>query len=290
MHPISPSNASLPPRLDDTSIILLGGAQNTIHPMNDNNGNDLTDTAAALLSPCIELAGYDMPSSMIVPMINREEEMHQVVQRNPGYFVQVQQQVVDEHTFKKFQSTLYATRHQLNDQDWLKRIEHFLVKLSPSLWERFQALVDHYPAPGPSHQTPPHTPITDVSTPSVLSARPPLLSQLHEQKYNGQEGLSSCSTSTLDTSSSFRYLYDDHGYFFDPQIRQKKSFPTDVMPFLQECKMAMEEEEYGLFVHWLLADSSKINNEYWESALYECLNHHPILFLKLKDWIDHELE
>ncbi|CAO3595517.1 unnamed protein product [Absidia cylindrospora] len=286
MHPMSPSNASLPPRLDDTSIILLGGAQNTIHPKNDNSGNDLIDTAA-LLSPCIELAGYDMPSSMIVPMINREEEMHQVVQRNPGYFVQVQQQAVDEHTFKKFQSTLYATRHQLNDQDWLRRIEIFLTKLSPSLWERFQALVDHYPTvPGPSHQTPPDTPISAVSTPTFLSARPPLLSQLH----NGQEGSSSCSTSTLDTSSSFRYLYDDHGYFFDPQIRQKKTFRADAAPFLQECKVAMEEKEYDLFVHWLFAASSKINNEYWESALYECLNHHPILFLKLKDWIDHELE
>jgi hypothetical protein len=161
------------------------------------------------------------------------------------------------------------------------------------MWEKFQVLVGHFPADQqqqPNIQTPPSpspvvTPI--ISTPTFLSARPPLLAQLKEQQ-NDKSSSSSSSNST--GASSFRYLYEDHGYFFDPRIRNRKSWQSALDPFLQECKLAMKHAEYRLFVHWLFVSSSQVTDEHWECALYESLNHHPILFLKLKDWIDNHVE
>ncbi|CAO3599608.1 unnamed protein product [Absidia cylindrospora] len=257
------------------------------------NENKLMD--ASLLSPCIEISGYDMPVSMMVPMVNREEEMQHIVQRNPGYFIQVQQKIDDEKTFEKLKSTLYASRQTLSDQDWLWRIEKLLTKLSPALWERFQALIDYFP-PSPTKSdsseastTPPSMVLTDSPTSSshLLTARPPLLAQLKEQH---QDRVSASGSTATSSTSSFRYLYDDHGFFFDPRIRHSKTWQNDLDAFLHECKLAMKADAYHRFIHWLFASPSKVTDANWESALYESLNYYPILFLKLKDWIDHQVE
>ncbi|ORZ07892.1 hypothetical protein BCR42DRAFT_425679 [Absidia repens] len=304
----SRNKSALLPRLhDDASYNLL--LKNETYAKE----NKLMD--ASLLSPCIEITGYDMPVSMMVPMVNREEEMRHIVQRNPGYFIQVQQQVDDEKTFEKLKSTLYAPRQILSDQDWLWRIEKLLTKLSPALWERFQALIDYFPTINPtksdssesaSSTTPPTMVLTDSPTEAIsrnsssssssssslssshlLTARPPLLAQLKEQHEDRESASGSTATSS---TSSFRYLYDDHGFFFDPRIRHSKTWQKDLDAFLQECKLAMKADAYHRFIHWLFASPSKVTDANWESALYESLNYYPILFLKLKDWIDHQVE
>ncbi|KAI8090009.1 uncharacterized protein BX664DRAFT_334478 [Halteromyces radiatus] len=279
---------SLPPIVDESSILLLGRGQDINEAIDDKN-------EAVLLSPGIEVTGYELPDSMLVPFVVREEEIVQVIQRNPGFITQVQQQV-DDHTFTRFKSTLFAPRHDINDHDWLLRIENLLSKLSTPIWENFQALVDHFPTSTSSttdesdHQSSPKSPMpistTPLSTPTLLSARPPLLAQLKEQRYDRG---SSTSTATSG-ASSFRYLYDDHGYFFDPRIRKSKTWMTDFEPLLNECKTVMKSDDYRLFVHWLFVSPSHITDDHWESALYECLNQYPMLFLKLKDWIDQKIE
>ncbi|KAI8343925.1 hypothetical protein BC941DRAFT_477670 [Chlamydoabsidia padenii] len=199
MHPISQNNYALPPKLDDTSIIsLAGGGRNVADLMDD-------DIDPPLLSPCIEITGFEMPASMIVPMINREEEILLVVRRNPDYFTQVQKQL-DVSTCKKFESTLYAPRQKLNDQEWLCRIENLLVKLSPTLWERFQVLIDHYPTlardQNPNIQSPP--PLTPVSTPFF----PPFLAQLKEQKKSSSShSIATSGASSFDICSRIMVIF-----------------------------------------------------------------------------------
>ncbi|KAG0166697.1 hypothetical protein DFQ30_006880 [Apophysomyces sp. BC1015] len=109
--------------------------------------NDFND--GSLLSPSIsspgsissiDISAQAVPDSILVALLDRENEMYELVRHNHAFFSSLQTHL--QSKWQRFENTLYCPRSQMADEDWLERIGRALNG-TPSLLEKFKELVGY---------------------------------------------------------------------------------------------------------------------------------------------------
>ncbi|KAI8086632.1 uncharacterized protein BX664DRAFT_282719 [Halteromyces radiatus] len=92
-------------------------------------------------SPCIDICAHMVPSTILVALLDREQEMRGLVRHNMPFFETLQLHLGPTQ-WPLFEDILYRDRQQLSDKEWMSRIEQFLNQV-PSLLGTFKELVGY---------------------------------------------------------------------------------------------------------------------------------------------------
>ncbi|KAI9299546.1 hypothetical protein BJ944DRAFT_274142 [Cunninghamella echinulata] len=92
-----------------------------------------------LCSPNIDIHAHMVPDTILVALLNRDQEMKELVQHNQPFFKSIQLQLGKKewHTFEKI---LYSPRQQYNDYQWMMKIKGYLNRI-PTSFITFKDLV-----------------------------------------------------------------------------------------------------------------------------------------------------
>ncbi|KAJ1654483.1 hypothetical protein IWQ61_005597 [Dispira simplex] len=108
----------------------------------------------------IPIQGEEVSSSITVALLNRAEEMRELVQRNQSLFSTIRSVLrghhsavplsptspgVSRNTSEKFEQLLYTPRGVMSDNVWMAKLAQFLEP-TPHLWAVFQEVVGYEPA------------------------------------------------------------------------------------------------------------------------------------------------
>ncbi|KAI7878691.1 hypothetical protein K492DRAFT_170646 [Lichtheimia hyalospora FSU 10163] len=99
-----------------------------------------------LLSPSIsrsnsiDINAQAVPDTILVALLDRDEEMRQLVQHNTVFFSSLRSHLY--HNWSRLENTLYCPRSKMNDQDWMDRISKALHAVPPLL-QQFKDLVGY---------------------------------------------------------------------------------------------------------------------------------------------------
>ncbi|CAO3596875.1 unnamed protein product [Absidia cylindrospora] len=83
-------------------------------------------------SPRIDINAHIVPDIIQVALLDRQQEMNELVQHNISLFRTIQQYLGRTH-WPVFEKILYCTRQQLSDEEWMARIGFFLRHNNPLL-------------------------------------------------------------------------------------------------------------------------------------------------------------
>lgn len=102
--------------------------------------DDQKSLLSPLRSPTIDICARAVPNTVLVAMLDRPEEMRQLVQHNRAFFAALRSHL---HTaWPRFENTLYCSRATMPDRDWLDRISKALRDVPPLL-QQFCDLVGY---------------------------------------------------------------------------------------------------------------------------------------------------
>ncbi|ORY97906.1 hypothetical protein BCR43DRAFT_490540 [Syncephalastrum racemosum] len=95
-----------------------------------------------LLSPSnsIDISAQAVPDTILVALLDRDQEMRQLVSHNHAFFSALRTHL--HPNWDRFENTLYCPRSQMPDVDWIKRIEK-AMQAAPSLLQQFYDLVGY---------------------------------------------------------------------------------------------------------------------------------------------------
>ncbi|KAJ8655994.1 hypothetical protein O0I10_008434 [Lichtheimia ornata] len=99
-----------------------------------------------LLSPSIsrsnsiDINAQAVPDTILVALLDRDEEMRHLVQHNTAFFSSLRSHLY--HNWSRFENTLYCPRSKMSDQDWMGRISKALHAVPPLL-QQFKDLVGY---------------------------------------------------------------------------------------------------------------------------------------------------
>ncbi|KAI8066566.1 hypothetical protein BC940DRAFT_326618 [Gongronella butleri] len=74
-----------------------------------------------LLSPCIDIQAQRIPDTMLVALLNRPDEMQELVKRNQPFFGTLRGHL--DTRWSSFSKTLLCSRDQMPDRAWMASIE-----------------------------------------------------------------------------------------------------------------------------------------------------------------------
>lgn len=97
---------------------------------------------AQLLSPSnsIDICAQAVPDTILVALLDRDEEMRQLVSHNHAFFSTLRTHL--HPNWSRFENTLYCPRSQMPDADWIRRIGK-AMQAAPSLLQQFYDLVGY---------------------------------------------------------------------------------------------------------------------------------------------------
>ncbi|KAJ3181301.1 hypothetical protein HDU85_003609 [Gaertneriomyces sp. JEL0708] len=109
-------------------------------PAEHDHGSPTMDTPT---SPEVTLPGHYIAYDLHVAMMDRPEEMRDLVIRNEDYFSNVRNTLRQGQSWDEFEALLYTSREEMDDLTWMRSIEAIL---EPTLVAYFRELVgyDYY--------------------------------------------------------------------------------------------------------------------------------------------------
>ncbi|KAI8331949.1 hypothetical protein BC941DRAFT_438032 [Chlamydoabsidia padenii] len=94
-----------------------------------------------LPSPSIDINAHMVPDSILVALLDREQEMKGLVHHNLPFFQSIQQHLGPDQWIE-FEKVLYCSRQQLSDKQWMIKIEDLLDQV-PCMVGTFKELVGY---------------------------------------------------------------------------------------------------------------------------------------------------
>jgi hypothetical protein len=114
---------------------------NTDHSTESSNAVQQQEQEEQLPSPSIDINAHMVPDSILVALLDREQEMKGLVQHNLSFFQSIQQHLGPAQ-WQDFERTLYCGRQQLSDNQWMTKIEDLLDQV-PCMVGTFKELVGY---------------------------------------------------------------------------------------------------------------------------------------------------
>jgi hypothetical protein len=101
---------------------------------------DLLSPSEPIASTCIDICAQAVPDTMLVALFDRSSEMKELVHHNKVYFQSLEYHLGEK--WSRFLNTLYCSRTNMPDVEWIGRISKALQDVPPLL-EKFKELVGY---------------------------------------------------------------------------------------------------------------------------------------------------
>ncbi|ORZ20457.1 hypothetical protein BCR42DRAFT_488966 [Absidia repens] len=204
-----------------------------------------------LPSPCIDISAHMVPDSILVALLDREQEMKGLVQHNLPFFQTVQQHIGPAQ-WPAFETVLYCDRQQLPDKEWMSRIEHWLDQV-PSMVGTFKELVGYVE---------------------------------QEEEYGDDDD--DDQTRTYNNQCSFLNHVDlSHIRQYPERLQAfKSSYPQ----FFINCQQVLSNDTMSKLETTLYTPKAKLSDDQWKGAIKKQLSPYPNLMDQLKEIIAYEVD
>ncbi|KAG2186709.1 hypothetical protein INT44_002935 [Umbelopsis vinacea] len=250
VHPLSASETRKPSVSFDLSN--LPEKSTTTEPI------VFTQDEADQDSSPIDISGQIVPDNILVALLDRDNEMKELVSRNKVFFSMLESHL--HASWSDFQKLLFARREQVPDAEWIQDISEYLEH-APVLLEKFKELVgyEEYLFDSDSYEE-------------------------DDEEWSRHGSYDESTFENVDITlirnypSKLTAFQESYPQFF---INAKRCFtPPD-----GESQATFEEFEKLLF-----CSRRDIDDEEWEKRIYGMLDNWPNLLAQLKEIIAYEVD
>lgn len=274
--------------------------ENTFYP-NSNGSNGFATSPAE----SIDIAVRELSEDVCVSLMKRHVEMKELVDRNKDFFDKVKQiSFEDENDWKNFLKVLYSKRDEKRDHQWMDEISEFLSNNPPFL-ATFKQIIGYYE--------------NDDATDSVDNDANNDADYFNNVDFDDiqEEHYESCAMNDhvyIDVTPIRRFpnklenLEKFYPVFFDNvkqllnQERQRRGSAGSALggnhlsddnpnlhPVDVQSEEPTEEKPYDEFIRILKTPTDVMDDDEWETAIYECLDPSQDLVSEFEYMICHEI-
>jgi hypothetical protein len=212
----------------------------------------------------IDITGQIVPDNILVALLDRDNEMKELVSRNKVFFSMLESHL---HTsWPEFQRLLFARREQVPDAEWIQGISEYLEH-APALFEKFKELVgyEEYLFDSDSYEE-----------------------EEEDEEWSRHGSYDESTFENVDITlirnypSKLTAFQESYPQFF---INAKRCFTPPCNDFDRQANETFEDFEKLLF-----CSRREIEDEEWEKRIYGMLDNWPNLLAQLKEIIAYEVD
>ncbi|CAO3617458.1 unnamed protein product [Cunninghamella blakesleeana] len=230
--------------------------------LKDQVNNDLLEAEdeenEILNSPTIDINAHIVPDTILVALLNRDQEMKELVKHNQSFFNTIQLQL-GKKEWQYLQRILYSQRQQLNDYQWLSKIEKCLNRI-PTAISTFKDLVGYV-----NMEEDHHDDSDEEDHPSK---------DHHRKAYE-------------ESTTFFQHINVCHIRQYPEKLNEfKSSYPQ----FFINCQQVLSKSEMTILETTLFTPRSTLSDQQWKSIINVMLSSHDNLMDQLKEIIAYEID
>jgi len=212
-------------------------------------------------SPPPELECIELSKDILVPLMERDKDMRELVNKNKAFFDTIKSCFGSEEKWQAFNKILNIPRAEMCDNLWMDSLTEYL-RHNPALLQKFKYIVGYF-----------ENGYNDDETEYSLS--------WSQNEYTDI-------TPIRDYAEKLHRFEDSYPQFFVKARECLSQEKRSVLKREEECNM-----EYDLFSEFkeiLFADRSVLDDDDWEMQVYDCLDNWPDLATELEHIIAYEAQ
>ncbi|CAO3626467.1 unnamed protein product [Cunninghamella echinulata] len=215
----------------------------------EDKDEDKEEKEENLCSPNIDIHAHIVPDTILVALLNRDQEMKELVQHNQPFFKSIQLQLGKKewHTLEEI---LYSPRQQYNDYQWMMKIKGYLNRI-PTSFITFKDLVGCMMVEDDDNNN---------------------NSNNEEKAYN--------------EPTFFQHINVCHIRQYPEKLNDfKSSYPQ----FFINCQQVLSKKAMTTLESTLFTPTSSLSDQQWKSIINQILSCHQNLMDQLKEIIAYEI-
>ncbi|CAG8497761.1 1378_t:CDS:1 [Paraglomus brasilianum] len=216
-------------------------------------------------SPPPELECIELSKDVLVPLMERDKDVRELVTKNKTFFDTVKSSFGSEEKWQEFNKILHAPRVEMCDNLWMNSLTEYLCH-NPALLQKFKYIVGYFE------------------------------SGYNDDDSNIETGYSLSWSQNEYTDITLIRAYAEKLHRFEesyPQFFVKaheclSQEKRSILKRKKECNM--EYDLFGEFKEIFFADRSVLEDDDWEMQVYDCLDNWPDLAMELERIIEYEAQ
>ncbi|CAG8469552.1 9707_t:CDS:1 [Funneliformis mosseae] len=251
--------------------------------LTDPKGN--MDVDAIATSPCesIDIPARELSQDIMVALVERDTEMRDLFIRNQDFFDMVKQSTFeDDDAWNEFLELLYSKREDNPDSEWMNSISESL-SANPSLLVTFKQIIGFYDD-------------DDTIQEFEGSCSPEMSSTINDEAIIDITPIRSFPKIMENFEISYPQFFINAKNILGKERQRRGSvlggnhlLDNDNPNIESHSPESSSETLYEEFKRILLTPRSDMDDNEWETAIYECLDPWPQLIMQLEDIILYEI-